>query len=242
LTEKALHLLLLLLLLGESTLLNPTSKQASKQANKQTSGQPYHASMSRSALILCDYQNGILGMLSEGKEELLSKAVSVLEAARAHATEQNMLIIHVGVRFRPGHPEIPSATGSKTFSMAKKNNMLVEGTPGADHEASVAPKNGEISVSKRRVGAFSTTDLQTILHANGVSKIYLAGISTSGVILSTVRDAADKDYEIVVIRDACADMDPEVHRVLIEKVFPRQAEIITSEQFIASVSSSSSKS
>lgn len=55
----------------------------------------------------------------------------------------------------------------------------------------------------------------------------LAGISTSGVGLSTVRLAADLDHRLTVLADACGDPDPEVHRLLIEKVFPRQAVVTT---------------
>jgi hypothetical protein len=37
------------------------------------------------------------------------------------------------------------------------------------------------------------------------------------------------------LSDACADRDPEVHRVLTEKVFPRQAEVTTTDEWIASL-------
>ena len=55
----------------------------------------------------------------------------------------------------------------------------------------------------------------------------LAGIATSGVVLSTLRQAADPDYRLTVLADGCLDADPEVHRVLTEKVFPRQADVIS---------------
>ena len=55
------------------------------------------------------------------------------------------------------------------------------------------------------------------------------GIATSGVVLSTVRWAADLDYSLVVVEDCCADSDEEVHRVLMQKVFPRQARVIAAD-------------
>jgi nicotinamidase-related amidase len=64
----------------------------------------------------------------------------------------------------------------------------------------------------------------------------VAGIATSGVVLSTVRHAADADYRLVVVEDCCADRDPEVHGVLIEKVFPRQATVMKAEAVIAELS------
>jgi len=50
-------------------------------------------------------------------------------------------------------------------------------------------------------------------------------------VLSTTREAADKDYRITILSDACADMDEEVHRVLTTKVFPRQADVISVEDW-----------
>ncbi len=51
--------------------------------------------------------------------------------------------------------------------------------------------------------------------------------------LATLRQAADLDYQLIVLADACLDADPEVHRVLTEKVFPRQAEVSTVAQWAA---------
>jgi len=57
-------------------------------------------------------------------------------------------------------------------------------------------------------------------------------VATSGAILSTVREASDKDYTITVLSDGCTDGDEEVHRVLTTKVFPRQAEVLTVDEWI----------
>lgn len=59
-----------------------------------------------------------------------------------------------------------------------------------------------------------------------MQEIVLCGVATSGVVLSTVREAADKDYGIAVLRDGCLDGDEEVHRVLMEKIFVKQAKVL----------------
>jgi nicotinamidase-related amidase len=97
------------------------------------------------------------------------------------------------------------------------------------------PAADEEVFTKKRVGAFSTTNLRERLKARGIDTLVLTGIATSGVVLSTIRDAADGDWRLVVISDCCADMDAEVHRVLTEKVFPRQADVIKLEAFISSL-------
>lgn len=59
-----------------------------------------------------------------------------------------------------------------------------------------------------------------ILKAHKIEKIILGGISTSGVVLSTLRDAADRDYIITVLSECCLDFDQEIQTVLLEKIFP----------------------
>jgi nicotinamidase-related amidase len=57
-------------------------------------------------------------------------------------------------------------------------------------------------------------------------------------VLSTVRQAADLDFALTVLADACADGDPEAHRVLTEKVFPQQAAVMDVEQWVSSLEAS----
>jgi nicotinamidase-related amidase len=68
------------------------------------------------------------------------------------------------------------------------------------------------------------------LRDRGLTTLILSGISTSGVVLSTVRDAHDRDFQVLVLADGCADRDPEVHDFLMAKVFPRQADVVRIEE------------
>jgi nicotinamidase-related amidase len=101
----------------------------------------------------------------------------------------------------------------------------------------VSPQPGDITVVKHRVGGFPGTDLDMILRSNDIETLVMFGIATSGVVLSTLRHAADADYRLVVLKDCCSDRDPEVHRVLVDKVFPRQATVITAAEFLAALGS-----
>jgi nicotinamidase-related amidase len=83
---------------------------------------------------------------------------------------------------------------------------------------------------------FSTTNLTNFINPRNIDNLILAGVSTSGVVLSTLRDAADADYRMFVLADCCADSNPEVHKVLIEHVFPHQADIPHSNEMGALVS------
>jgi nicotinamidase-related amidase len=180
----------------------------------------------RTAVLIMDYENQILGMLPEKTQAaVLDNASAILKQAR----QAHLPIIYVVVRFRDGYPEVNRQ--NRRFVGLKESGRLREGSPGAEIHARVAPQPGDIVVTKRRVGAFSTTDLESILRANNISTLAMFGISTSGVVLSTVRWAADMDYQLVVISDACADLDDEVHRVLAEKVLAAQATVVSTHEF-----------
>jgi nicotinamidase-related amidase len=99
----------------------------------------------------------------------------------------------------------------------------------------IAPLSGEITVIKRRVSAFTGSDLEVVLRAFSIEHLILSGIATGGVVLSTVREAADKDYILTVLKDCCADPDEEVHRVLTTKIFPRQADVINAEDWMSTL-------
>ncbi len=179
------------------------------------------------ALLLMDFQNGIAGR--PGFEPAVEQAASALAAARAHGIP----VVYVRVAFREGYPEVsPVNKGFGPLKSGARGAELVETEPATQIAAAVAPLPGDPIVTKRRVGAFAS-DLQYVLNGLGATDLVLAGIATSGVVLSTIRTAADLDYGLTVLADACADADEEVHRVLTEKVFPRQAEVTTADAWIS---------
>ncbi len=184
----------------------------------------------KSALMLMDFQNAIVGMVGEGGPALLERA----NKARAAAKAAGMAVMHVRVAFTEADYKAVSPR-NKSFSALKNSKFITDGgEPAAIHPA-LAPTPDEEVFRKVRVGAFSTTNLAERLKARGIDTLVLAGIATSGVVLSTIRDAADHDYKLFVLSDVCADQDAEVHRVLTEKVFPRQADVIGLAAFEAAL-------
>lgn len=175
-----------------------------------------------SALLVMDYQVGIVEGYANNQQALLGRMAHVLMAAR----KANMAIIYVVVGFRAGYPEVSERNLS--FSAIRQSSRFSPQDAAAAIHPALAPREGDIVVTKHRVSAFAGTDLDMILRARNIETMVLTGIATSGVILSTTRHAADADYRIVILRDCCEDRDGEVHRVLMDKVFPRQAAVIDS--------------
>jgi nicotinamidase-related amidase len=180
---------------------------------------------SRAALVLLDFQTSVV----ESHEVEGAKALSAAGAAVNIARQARIPIIFVVVQFRPGHPEVTDTNA--TFVGLRKASALLEADKGAQLHPALARRADEPVVVKRRVGAFCGTDLEVLLRAMDARHLVLSGIATSGVVLSTLRVAADLDYRLTVLRDACADRDGEVHSVLLEKVFVRQAVVVDTREW-----------
>jgi len=179
------------------------------------------------ALLVMDLQNGIVARLGDQADELLDTLERVIATARARA----MPVIFVRVAFRAGAPEVSAR--NQSFSALKSTLPMDETSDATQIHPRLALLEGDVLVTKRRVSAFTGSDLDVVLRSLEVDHLVLTGIATSGVVLSTTRQAADLDYRLTILADACADADPEVHRVLTEKVFPRQATVRSVDDWIA---------
>ncbi len=161
----------------------------------------------RTALLIMDVQPEIVERVGD------SGLTDRLAGAAAAARGAGVRVIYVKLGFREGYPEISPRSG--TFSRIAELGGFVEGTSSEVHPA-VAPHRGDVIVTKRRVSAFAGSDLDVVLRAGGTEALVLSGIATSGVVLSTLRQAADLDFSLTVLSDGCFDADAEVHRVLCE--------------------------
>jgi nicotinamidase-related amidase len=175
----------------------------------------------KTALLIMDVQPGIVDRIGDK-----SSFLPLAQRAVDHAHARGILVIHVVVSFRPGAPE-----ASEFFKQHAAGLVNVQPV--------LTPAEGDVVVVKKRISAFAGSDLEVLLRANDIRELVLCGIATSGVVLSTLREAADKDYGLTVLSDLCADPDPEVHRVLLEKVFARQAKVITAAEWMATGAGSS---
>ncbi|BBY65862.1 MFS transporter [Mycolicibacterium helvum] len=181
-----------------------------------------HLDPLRTALLVMDYQSGFLDRLPTAPALLDNVEAAVL-----------------GVRTRGGHiawvrmgfdddefDAIPPLSIMARAATPDRRAELHADAAATQIHRQLSPQPEDITVRKTRVGAFSTTDLDHRLRARSITTLILAGISTSGVVLSTVREAMDLDYEIIVLNDAAADHNPTVHDFLTDVVFPRHAAVI----------------
>lgn len=189
--------------------------------------------ITRTALVPLDCQTGIVSVCANPEADFIGRASQVLAAAR----QAGMPVIQVQVAFRPGFPEVSSR--NKIFAAIRsspQHQKLFQGAAGVIHPA-LGPEASDIVVTKHRVSAFTGTDLQMLLRAKDIETLVLFGIATSGAVLSTLLEASDADYKLIVIADCCADLDAQLHSALINKLFPQRADVLTAEEFLQALQS-----
>lgn len=174
----------------------------------------------RTALLVMDVQNGIVGSIAE-PAALLSR----IEGAIADVRAAGGTIGYVRVAFTEDDWAAVPETNTNFHQLARAKGMHHEHESAQIHDQ-IAPADGDIVVRKTRIGGMSTTDLHQQLTTRGIDTLILAGISTSGVVLSTLGEAVDRDYRVFVLSDGVADHRDDVHDILLNAVFPARAHVI----------------
>ena len=166
------------------------------------------------ALVLNDLQRAIIlgSPLAPSEPEALARfsaaverCAETLKAARG----LGMPVVHVRVAFSSGHPEVNPSSPMMRFIRDK--GLLLEGAPGTAFDPRVQPEPGEVVITKHGVSAFAGTALDQILRARQVDTVVLGGLVTHYAVDSTARDAHDRGYRVVVLKDACASATPARH-------------------------------
>lgn len=160
----------------------------------------------KTAVVIMDFQVRIINNVASDPEGVVQRAAQVLQGAR-QAGLPVIYVQHRGGAFQEDAPDVAIHPG-------------------------VAPAPGERVLVKTKPGSFSTTALDIMLREMGKDTLVLMGVATSGCVLSTLRWAVDVNYKPIVVADACSDADPEVHRVLTEKVYPRQGTVLNTQEFL----------
>ncbi|MFE3262055.1 cysteine hydrolase family protein [Nocardia sp. NPDC059091] len=169
-------------------------------------------SVPRTALIIGDLQRGITTNFAFARKPL-APLIELLPRAR----ESGALIVFVRFAFRDNGTDIPPRNPLlRTFYEDGEN--FHEGAAATEIDLPVA--RTDVTVLKKRASAFEGTDLDLVLRAQGVSALAIAGVATSAMVAATCYGAADRDYDVTVLRDGCADADPAIHDFFMDSVFP----------------------
>ncbi|MGH8981147.1 MAG: cysteine hydrolase family protein, partial [Acidimicrobiales bacterium] len=148
--------------------------------------------MADTALLVMDVQQGVVARVATGAGPLLGALAHAVDGSRS----AGIPVVYVRVAFRSGAPEV--SPRNRAFAAIAGSESFGEDDPATQIHPDVAPRRGDVVVVKKRVSAFAGSDLDVVLRSLDVRSLVLAGIATSGVVLSTLRQAADLDYELTV--------------------------------------------
>lgn len=181
-------------------------------------------------VILLDCMEGTAASVfpdSQARSRFVAPVVDLVRLAAAN----DIPVVCVDVEFRHGHVEVPHT--NRYFTKVKAAGRLLAGSSQTMPMSELAAPVSR--VVKRRIGAFAGSDLEWVLRGLGRSHLLLAGLVTRGAILSTACHAADLDYQVTVVGDACFDPDPDVHRVLLGSVLPMRAAVMSVAEVAAAL-------
>ncbi|MCW5603172.1 MAG: cysteine hydrolase [Burkholderiales bacterium] len=170
------------------------------------------------------HEDGPNGKKGYGPELKRRNTIANTAEALRKARAAGVLIGYVRVGFSPDYRECPP--NSRIFQGAKKAGLFKLGTWGTEVHPALAPQPGDHDIVKHRVSPFYATPLEAILRANGIRRLYVSGVSTSGVVLSAAKDGHDRDYDVYVLDDCCCALGEEQHQAVIEQV-KRMTTILT---------------
>lgn len=96
-------------------------------------------------------------------------------------------------------------------SHRKLGHVAAPGSRDAEFLLELQPMGDEIVVDKTAGSPFISTNIAYVLRNLGVRTLVVAGVVTTGCVLTTVTDAADSGFHVVLVEDACAALVPEMH-------------------------------
>ena len=199
-------------------------------------------SFERSALIVVDMQNdfvhpdggfGISARQSDSSIDFpgLAATVPIVEKLLSAARSAGRPVVYVAHVLRPDYADAAYPYWrAGPPGVERRGNFLIEGTWGAQIIDDLAPAPGEHVVVKKGFDGFSNTGLDVLLRNLGVDTCVICGVKTSVCVSSTVRGASERNYQIVVVSDACADNTRQWH----------EAELVTMARIFADVLDTSS--
>jgi nicotinamidase-related amidase len=180
----------------------------------------------QSALLIMHCQNDIVdpaglysgsGAFSEvQKRGVLDKIAAVQKIAR----KAGMQVIFINNIFSKGYPELKGNT-LPICAAARESNSFLEGSWGVENPEAIKPLDGDLVIRNFNTSAFSYTNLDQILRARGIEKLYLSGVATNFVIDSTARYGSELGYVIHVLEDCCASWSAEMHEFEIKHIIPQ---------------------
>ncbi len=184
----------------------------------------------RAALLTLDFQREWTDLYAS--DEMLGRVARVQDAAR----QAHIPLIHfrtvVGGAYRDGG--LPLTHYQSTLL---EKGWAKENSPASEIHPRVAPKPGELVITRQHEGPFVGTDLEQVLRRQDTHFLVVAGIPTRASVRNIGTDGPNRFFDTILLSDCCNDEDEQVHRVLLTNVLTHQSQVVTSDEFLGGLSS-----
>ena len=171
----------------------------------------------QTALVVMHYQTDILALFPAVAPTLLANTRKLCDAARA----KGVSVYFAKIQFSPGYPEVSPL--NKNGQGLKQLGLFINDR--------IAPELGQQAneplIIGHRASVFFGTDLQARLSAQGIDSLIMAGIASTGVVLSSVAYASDSDFRLYTVKDCCFDPDQVVHDHLFSTAFDSRTTVLS---------------
>ncbi len=186
-------------------------------------GLSYAFDPARAAFLAIDMQRDFLvegGMCAQtgedisGLREIVPTVVALLEAAR----RASLTVIHTREGYAPDLSDVHDLKRDRhgVGESGPLGRFLIRGETGHDFVDECRPLDGETVIDKPGFSAFYKTGLEDLLRARGISHLIVAGVTAQCCVLSTIRAAVDRGFYCLLLADACAAFDAELHRATLD--------------------------
>jgi maleamate amidohydrolase len=183
----------------------------------------------KAALLMIDFMRGYTTegapLFAPGVVSAVAESVELLASAR----HQGIPVVHTNIRYHPGH----FADGGIWVKKAPVMKDMVEGNPLAAFCEQVLPQEDEVVISKQYASAFFGSSLASMLHAQGIDTVVLAGCSTSGCIRATAVDAVQHGFRTIVVRECVGDRHPAPHEANLFDIDSKYGDVVSKQEAIA---------
>lgn len=184
----------------------------------------------RQALLMVDFAQAYFladSPLYANTPAVVEHAAALLAWARA----RNMLVCHTRVEYRAD-----GLDGGVFFRKIPALKAFCVGNPLGAFVPALAPHANEPVITKQYASAFFGTSLASLLRAQGVDCLLIAGMSTSGCVRASGVDAVQNGFIPVIVADACGDRHPSPHEANLFDLHAKYADVRTLAQLRADLS------
>jgi nicotinamidase-related amidase len=164
------------------------------------------------------------------KHGVLPRTAKVFEAARA----AKIPVIYTRVVHTSNYSEL--IANVPLLAAVQQMNCLINGTPGTEIITELEPQPGDLVVDHCRISGFYGSILKTLIVKNRISTLVFTGVATNITVESTLRNAVDEGYRVILLKDCCAAATDEIHEGAVRNLELLASAIITGDEFIQAIS------